>query len=116
MFLLLVLGISLCSYAGPGQEDLKGTWKYKVETDQGDLTGTLKFEEKEGALAGDVYTDDGEILSFSKIESRADNTFYMELDTGYELMEITVTLKGNTFEGTVESPSGSFPLTGEKAE
>jgi hypothetical protein len=41
---------------------------------------------------------------------------YCELDTGYEILEISVTLKGKTFEGTVGSPGGSFPMTGEKVE
>ena len=116
MFLLFVLGISFSSLAGQDGKDILGTWKYKVETDQGDLTGTLVFENKDDAVAGEVRTDDGQILSFNKIEWKENNAFYMELDTGYELMEISVTVNGSTFEGTVESQSGSFPLSGEKTE
>jgi hypothetical protein len=116
MFLMFLLGISFYSLAGQDGKDILGTWKYKVETDQGDITGTLVFQDKEGAVAGEVRTDDGQILSFSKIEWKEDNAVYMELDTGYELMEITVTLDGSSFAGTVESQSGSFPLTGEKTE
>jgi hypothetical protein len=40
-----------------------GTWKYKVNT------------------------DDGEVFAFSKVEFKEKNVLYMELDTGYELME-----------------------------
>jgi len=116
MLLLFVLGISMQSFAGPKEKDVLGTWKYKVETDQGVLTGTLIFEKKEGALVGEVNTDDGEVFTFSKVELKDDDLLYCELDTGYELLEISVTVKGKSFEGTVGSEGGSFPMTGEKVE
>ena len=116
MFILFVLGLTFSSLAGQDGKDILGTWKYKVETDQGDMTGTLVFENKEGTVAGEVRTDDGMVLSFSKIELKEENAFYMELDTGNEIMEITVTVDGTTFAGTVDSQSGNFPLTGEKSE
>ena len=52
MLILFVLGISLQSFAGPAEKDFLGTWKYKVETDQGTLTGTMTVEKKDGSLAG----------------------------------------------------------------
>jgi len=116
MFLLFVLGISLQSFAAPKEKDVIGSWKYKVETDQGTLTGTLVFEKKEGELIGKVNTDDGEAFTFSKVELRENDVLYCELDTGYEILEISLTLKGKTFEGTVGSEGGSFPMTGEKVE
>ncbi len=116
MLVLFVLGISLQSFAVPKEKDVIGTWKYKVETDQGVLTGSITFEKKEGKLEGEDNSDDGEVFSFSKVELKDDDVLYCELDTGYETLEISVTLKGKTFEGTVGSEGGSFPMTGEKVE
>jgi len=116
MLVLFVLGISLQSFAGPKEKDVLGTWKYKVETDQGDLTGKIKIEKKEGKLLGEVYTDEGETFSFRKVELRENDVLYMELDTGYELLELSLTIKGKTFEGTVGTEQGSFPMTGEKID
>lgn len=114
MLVLFVLGITLSSFAVPKEKDVLGTWKYKVETDEGELTGTLKFEKKDGALVGEVNTDDGQVFSFSKVELRENDVLYCELDTGYEVLEISVSVKGKAMEGTVGSPGGSFPMTCEK--
>ena len=54
LFVFVVLGISLQSFAAPKEKDFIGTWKYKVETDEGTLTGTMKIEKKEGKLVGEV--------------------------------------------------------------
>jgi len=116
MLVLFVLGISLQSFAGPKEKDVIGTWKYKVETDEGTLTGTMKIEKKEGKLLGEVNTDDGEVFTFSKVELKENDVLYMELDTGYEILELTLTLKGKVLEGTVGFETGSFPMTCEKVE
>lgn len=116
MFVMLVLGISMSSIAGPKEKDVLGTWKYKVETDQGDLTGTITIEKKEGKLVAEVQTDQGEVLTFSKVEIKEDDVLYMELDTGYELLELSLTVKGKSMEGTVGSTEGSFPMSMEKVE
>jgi hypothetical protein len=115
-FVFIVLGISLQSFAGPKEKDFIGTWKYKVETDEGTLTGTMNVEKKDGKLLGEVNTDDGEVFTFIKIELKEKDVLYMELDTGYELMELSLTLKGKVLEGTVGNDGGSFPMTCEKVE
>ena len=116
MLVLFVLGISLQSFAGPKEKDVLGTWKYKVETDQGDLTGKLVFEKNDDALVGKVNTDDGEAFTFSKVELKENDILYCELDTGYEILELTLTVKGKAMEGTVGNEGGSFPITCEKDE
>jgi len=83
---------------------------------QGDLTGKFKIEKKEGKLHGEVYTSEGETFTFSKVELKEDDVLYMELNTGYEILEITLTVKGKAYEGTVGNEQGSFPMTGEKIE
>lgn len=116
MLVMLVLGTSLTSFAGPKEKDVLGTWKYKVETDQGELTGTVTIEKKEGKLVAEVHTDEGEVLPFSKVELKEENLLYMELDTGYDLLELSLNVKGKSMEGTVGSPGGSFPISMEKVE
>ena len=116
LFVLVVLGISLQSFAAPKEKDVLGTWKYKVETDQGTLTGTFTLEKKEGKLVGDVSTDEGEVYTFSKVELNEDDVLYMELDTGYEILELSLTLKDKVLDGTVGNEGGSFPMTCEKVE
>jgi hypothetical protein len=116
MLVLAVLFFALQSQAEPREKHFIGTWKYKVETDQGDLTGTFTIEKEEGKLIGKVNTDDGETFDFSKIEMPEKDKLYMELDTGYELLELTLTLKGKKLDGTVESQGGSFPMTAEKLD
>lgn len=116
MLVMLVLGTSLTSFAGPKEKDVLGTWKYKVETDQGELTGTVTIEKKEGKLVAEVHTDEGEVLPFSKVELKEENLLYMELDTGYDLLELSLNVKGKSMEGTLGSPGGSFPISMEKVE
>lgn len=115
-FVFIVLGISLQSFAAPKEKDFIGTWKYKVETDEGTLTGIMKVEKKDGKLVGEVNTDDGEVFTFSKVELKENDVLYMELDTGYELLELSLTLKDKVLEGTVGNDGGSFPMTCEKVE
>jgi hypothetical protein len=116
MLVMLILGISLSSFAVPKEKDVLGSWKYKVETDQGDLTGTIIIEKKEGKLVAEVNTDEGEMLSFSKVELKEKDVLHMELDTGYELLELSLTVKGKSMEGTLGTAQGSFPITMEKVQ
>jgi len=116
MLLFFVLLISLPSFAKLKEKAVIGTWKYKVETDQGDLTGTLQIEKKEGKLVGEVYTDDGQSFPFTKIEIQENDVLYSELSDGNQTYKISVKLKGKAFEGTVTNDQGTFPITMEKTE
>ena len=116
MLLVLVLLISLPSFAKLKEKHVIGTWKYTVQTDQGDLTGSFNIEKKDGILVGEVNTDDGETFSFGKIEIKEDNTLYLELDTGSDLLVISVKVKKKKWDGTVSTQGISFPMTAEKSE
>ena len=115
LFVLVILGMTLQGFAGIKDKDVVGTWTYKVETPDGDITGELVFEKKDGKLAGEVYSDDGAVIEITNIQIKDNDVLYFEVDTGYENLEISITIKGKTYEGTVESPQGgSMPMTGEK--
>ena len=113
---LLVMGLSLPSFAEIKEKDVIGTWKYKVETGMETLTGTLVIDQVDGKLAGTVDTDDGAYVTMSKIEIRDNDVLYFEVDTDYETLKITVTVTKNAFAGTVSSQDGDMPITGEKTE
>ena len=64
----------------------------------------------------EANTDEGEVLPFGKVEIQENDVLYMEIDTGYELLELSLTVKGKAMEGTVGNEQGSFPMTCEKVE
>lgn len=116
LFVLFVLGMSLQSHAALKEKNVIGTWKYKVETDEGTLTGKLIIEKKEGKLVGEVSTDDGEVISMSNLQIKDNDILYFEVETGYESLIVSVTVTKKAFEGTVGNDTGGFPITGEKVE
>jgi hypothetical protein len=113
---LLVMGLSLPSFAEIKEKDVIGTWKYKVETGMETLTGTLVIKQVDGKLVGNVDTDDGAYVTMNKIEIRDNDVLYFEVDTDYETLKITVTVTKNAFTGTISSQDGDMPITGEKTE
>lgn len=116
ILLLLILGISIPSFSQLKNENIVGKWKYTVTTDQGDMNGTLNFVEKEGTLSGEVWGDDGSIISLSKIELKEENVLYFELNPDYDLIKVTVKIEGEKFKGSGSTSQGEFALTGEKKE
>jgi hypothetical protein len=116
LVLLFVLGVSIPSFAKLKEKDVVGSWKFSIETDQGTMTGNLKFEIKEKKLAGEATTDMGGPFTFTKVEIRDNNVLYFELQPEYEVISVVLTVDGNRFEGTVGGDGGEIPITGEKVE
>ena len=112
--LLFVLGFTSPIFAQLKSSEVAGSWKYKVITDQGDMTGTFKFVETDGKLSGNVITEDGHTLPFSKIELKTDNVLYLELKTDSDVIKVTGKVDGKKFKGTASSYQGEAPITGEK--
>lgn len=116
LIILFVLGISTQIFAEIKTKQLVGKWKYLVVTDQGDMTGFLKFSEKEGKLAGEVWSDDGNTFPMTKVELKEGNTLYFELIPDYDVIKVTVKVEGEKFKGTGSTYEGEFALTGEKVK
>jgi hypothetical protein len=116
LFVLFVLGISLQVSAGIKEKDVIGTWSYTVETGEETLKGTLKFEKKEGVLVGEVHTEDGDVFTLTKVEIRDNNALYLELQPEYDILKITLTIDKKSYSGSVSTPEGDVPVTGEKLE
>lgn len=116
IILLFVLGLSISLFAQVTVKQVVGKWKYTVETPDGNMTGVFKFVETDAKLAGEVITDDGYTLPFSKIEIQADDKLYLEVKTENDLIKVTVKIEGENFAGTGTSYNGDAPIKGEKVE
>ena len=112
--LLFFISISIHGYSQPDTNKIIGKWKYTVDTGQGLMTGIFNFNEKEGILVGEVITDDGYTIPFTKIEPKEANTLYLELIPEYDVIKITVVIEEDKFEGTGSSTDGEVLITGEK--
>ena len=113
---LFVLVIAIPTFAGLKEKDVIGKWSYKVTLDEGELTGVFQFEKKDGKLAGEVITSEGESIVMSTIEIKDNNVVYFEITPEYDVMKISITVDGKKYAGTVGTYDGSIDVTGEKIE
>ncbi|NOR75132.1 MAG: hypothetical protein GQ525_08220 [Draconibacterium sp.] len=116
LIVLFVLGISTQLFANISAKQLVGKWKYTVETDGGNMTGSLKFVKKEGELTGEVIADDGGMFPITKIEIKEGNILYFELKPEYDVIKVTLKIEGKKFKGSGSTYEGDFTITGEKTE
>ncbi len=113
---LFVLVIALPAFAGLKVKDVAGTWSYEIVTDMETLTGTMKFEKDGKELTGNVYTDDGQTVPFTKVEIRENNVLYFELEVDYTLLEANITIDGKKYKGTIGTDGGEAPVSGAKID
>lgn len=116
LFALLALAISINSFGQITVKQVLGDWKYIVNIDQGTLTGVIKVIEKEGKLAGTIIDEGGNSFPTTKIEIREGNVLYFELTPEYDVLKVTLKIDGKKFTGTVATPQGEVPITGERKE
>lgn len=116
LIVLFVFGISTQIFAKITVKQMVGTWNYTVVTDEGDLTGVIKFTKVDGELAGEVITDDGNTIPLSKIEIKENNVFYFELQPDYEILRVTLTIDGKKYSGAVATDQGEVTVSGDKQE
>jgi len=111
--LLFVLGITTVAFSQNNNQVI-GKWKYTIDTGSELWTGIFNFAEKEGKLAGELTTNEGTIMPFSKIEFLEDNMLKLEIETDNDIIKIAVKVDGNKFNGSGSSSQGEAPITGEK--
>jgi hypothetical protein len=114
--LMFVLGIASPIFAQLDSKQLVGNWKYSVVTDQGEMTGVFKFSENDGKLKGEIITTEGYNIPMSKIEIKAENNLYLEIQTDSDVIKVNVKVDGRNFKGTGSSYQGEAPITGVKQE
>jgi len=113
---LFVLGIALPSFAGLKVKDVVGKWSYTVVMEYETISGTLKFEKNGKELIGEVITDEGETIPMTKVEIRDNNVLYFELEVDYSIMEVSMTIDGKKYNGTIVTNGEEVSVTGEKTE
>lgn len=116
VFLFVILIITSMAYAELKPKQVIGKWKYTVQTDQGDMSGSLLFSDKEGKLEGEVYPDNGGTFKMTKVELKENNTLYFELQPEYDVIKVSVKIENNKFKGKGSTYQGDFTLIGEKKE
>jgi len=113
---LFILCISAQVFAQITPKQIVGKWKYTVVTEMEDITGVLKFVEKEGNLTGEVYSDDGGMFAMTKVEIKEGNILYFELKPEYDVLKVTLNIDGEKFKGKGSTYESEFALFGEKSE
>ena len=112
---LFILTLSTQVFAKIKAKHIVGTWSYAVHTDQGDMTGLLKFTKvKKGKLEGEVITDNGTAMPMSKLEIKEGDVLYFEVQPDYEVIRVSLKITGDSFEGTGTTDQGEAPITGKK--
>jgi len=116
LFALFILAISSQVFAKITVKQVLGDWTYIVNTDQGTLTGIIKITEKEGKLAANILSDDGNTFPATKMEIKEGDILYFELVPDYDVIKVSVKIDGKKFTGTVGTDQGEIPISGEKKE
>lgn len=112
--LTFALVFALPVFAKPDNKQVVGTWKYKVDTGDQILNGTLTFAEKENALTVAIVTGEGDVFPVTKVESKPENILYFEIKLDNDLIKVTLKVDGDKFKGSVSNYQGEFVVTGEK--
>lgn len=90
-----------------------GTWTYTLETPGGDVSGTLTLEGDESGLEGTISAQ-GEEQDMESISFDGSRLTFTVPSTQGPSFKVSVTIEGDTFEGTATAQGQSFPITGER--
>ena len=91
-----------------------GTWSYTLETPQGERSGTLSIEGDASGLEGTLTNSQGDESELESISFDGTTlSFTVSPEQGPSL-STTVTVEGDTFEGSVSTPGPSLSITGER--
>jgi len=89
-----------------------GTWEYTLETPRGDQTGTLTLEGDASSLEGTI-TSQGESEPVESV-SFDGTTLSFTISSPQGSVSVSVTVEGETFEGSASVGGQSFPISGER--
>lgn len=96
--------------------DLVGTWEYTVTSIGGETSGTIKLTRDGGTLAGIISSPQGEETNLKNLSLDGQSLSFDFDGSQTGQLSVTVTLDGETFEGSVSVPNAdSFPIAGERA-
>ena len=96
--------------------NVAGTYSINIAAPGQALTGTLTLTQQGGQLTGTMTTDLGTGPIRDGKVTQNGFSFAGTVNFGGQTIDYTVqvTVTGNTFSGTVDSPQGAIPITGTK--
>ncbi len=114
LLLIVVLGLTLPSFAGIKIKDVIGTWIYEVVSEGQIFSGKIVFIKGNPGVAGEVFTDEGEVYVLDDIQIKEDNVLSFSLKINDQGHTVSVTVQKDKFNGTVRNEEGEAPISGEK--
>ncbi len=91
-----------------------GTWSYTLETPGGELSGTITIEGDQSGLEGTFTGPQGNEQELQPV-SFDGTTLSFTVDSPQSgFVPVSVTMEGETFEGSASTSGGSFPITGKR--
>ncbi|MEF8866676.1 MAG: amidohydrolase family protein [Salinibacter sp.] len=91
-----------------------GTWSYTLETPQGDLSGEVTIEGDESGLDGTFVGPQGDEQSLQSVSFDGTTLSFTVNSPQGGSVSVSVTVEGETFDGSASTSGGSFPISGER--
>ena len=92
-----------------------GTWSYTLETPQGDRSGTLTIEGDQSGLEGNIVNSQGTESDLESVSFDGSTLSFTVTPQQGPSLSVSVTVQGDTFEGSVSTPGPSLTITGERS-
>jgi len=93
-----------------------GTWEYTLETPRGERTGTITIEGDQSGLEGTLTNSQGSESELQSVSFDGTTLSFTVQPSQGPSLSVTVTVEGDTFEGTVSTPGPSLDISGERTE
>ena len=91
-----------------------GTWSYTLETPQGELSGKITIEGDQSGLEGTFVGPQGEEQPLQSVSFDGTTlSFAVDSPQGGSV-SVSVTVEGDTFEGSASLSGQSFSISGER--
>jgi hypothetical protein len=116
IFIIATLFFSTQIFSQVTADKLVGEWAYAVSTEEGDITGKMKFTNSENKLAGTVVADDGTRMKMNKLEIKEGNKIYFEVTPDYDVFKVTMKIDGKKMNGYGGPTGQDFSITAAKKE
>jgi hypothetical protein len=113
---LIILGISISTFAGLKSKNVLGEWKSLIVTSNAEMTGSFIFYEKSGELQGEYIPLEGPKSNISKIRiNKKNNTLCFEIPRETDVpIEFILIVEDKKFRGKGWINEANFEITGEK--